>query len=349
MSEQQHVLFSQQGSIGLIHLNRPKSLNALSHQMILDITKQLNIWETDETISAIIITGAGEKAFCAGGDIVELYNNSQKDPKLGQQFLRDEYRLNATIARYKKPYIALMDGITMGGGAGVSSHGSHRIVTERTIFAMPEIFIGFLPDIGSTYILARASGKIGLYLGMTGARINGADVIYAGFADVHIQSEKLDDFRRAIIDGMNIDAAIEKFSSTPKMGKLEKLQAQIDDAFGKDSVVECVARLGEMSKSGDEWAEQTLNALNQGCPLSIMATFEIINGASERTLEQCLAIEYRFAYKAMLGTEFFEGVRAAVIDKDKSPKWQPATLKQVTSEMIQNSLAPIGKDEWVII
>ena len=347
MSEQAQVIFSQQGAIGFIRLNRPKNLNALSHKMILEMTIMLRKWEKDKTISAVIIEGAGEKAFCAGGDIVELYNNSKQDPKRGQQFLRDEYQLNATIGHYKKPYIAIMDGITMGGGVGVSSHGTVRIVSERTIFAMPEVIIGFLPDVGSTYLLSRALGKIGLYLGMIGARIGAADVIYAGFADNYIHSDRLEDFCKALVSGMEKNKAIEKFSSKPEAGKLEQLQNNIDDAFGKNSVLECKARLSEMSDRGNDWATTTLTALSQACPVSVMATFEIINNAKDLSLNQCLQAEYRFAHKALLGNEFYEGIRAAVIDKDKSPKWQPASLEQVAPEMVQQALAPIGKDEWI--
>jgi len=346
INEQDQVLFWQQGAIGSIRLNRPKALNALTHEMIFDIQKALINWAKDSSIEAVIIDGAGEKAFCAGGDIVKLYNNSPADAKQGQQYWYDEYQLNALIANYAKPYIAIMNGITMGGGVGISAHGSHRLVTEETMLAMPEVGIGFLPDVGGTYLLARSPGKVGLYLGISGARMDAADAIYAGFADSYISSDRLEDFTNEMINGASSKAAIEKFSSKPDEGTLKNLQDKIDLAFGKNSVLEIVSELEKMSENGDEWAMKTLNAIRRSCPLSVAAAFAAINNARNLSLIECLQAEYRFAHKALLGTEFYEGVRAAVIDKDRSPKWQPATLEQVTPEMVHDILAPIGENEW---
>lgn len=346
MSEDVQVLFRQEGTIGFIRLNRPKALNALSHGMILEMETALIDWADDKNVSAIVIEGSGEKAFCAGGDIVQLYHGSLADPETGRQYWCDEYRLNGLIGDYQKPYIALMDGIVMGGGVGVSSHGSHRIVTERTMLAMPETAIGFLPDVGGTYLLSRSPGKTGLYLGLTGARMNGADAVYAGFADALVRSDALADFSAALTGGMGIEDALKKTSSPPDIGTLAHLQDRIDDAFGKASVLEIIAQLEEMSNAGDEWTKNTLGILRKNCPLSVMATFEAINAASGKSLEECLTAEFRFAHRAVAGTEFFEGVRAAVIDRDKNPKWRPATLEDVTPDMVKETLAPLGNNEW---
>jgi len=346
MSAKDEVIIWRDGPVGRIHLNRPKALNALSHDMILTMQAALIKWQDDNEVSAVVVDAEGERAFCAGGDVVNLYHTGRADPEPGRQYWRDEYRLNELIGRYKKPYIALMDGIVMGGGVGISAHGSCRIVTEKTLLAMPEVAIGFLPDVGGTYLLARAPGKTGLYLGMSGKRIKAADAIYAGFADVFVASDRLAELVAALVNGMPAGAALNKFKGDPDPGTLKQMRASIDDAFSRDTALECVARLGEMSEGGDQWARTTLEAIRASCPLSVAATFAAIRSANERSLEQCLAAEYRFSYKALLGSEFYEGVRAAVVDKDRAPKWHPATLEQVTPEMTAAALAPIGDKEW---
>ncbi|VAW17677.1 3-hydroxyisobutyryl-CoA hydrolase [hydrothermal vent metagenome] len=346
MSNQDEVIIWQEAAIGRIRLNRPRALNALSHQMILDIKDALIKWENDNNISAVVIDATGERAFCAGGDVVNLYHTGRADPEPGRQYWRDEYRLNALIGRYKKPYIALMDAIVMGGGVGISAHGSCRIVTEKTLLAMPEVGIGFLPDVGGTYLLARAPGKTGLYLGMTGMRIKAADAIYAGFADVFVPGDKLNELVAMLEEGVSIEKAIGKFKTNPDPAPLKQLQERIEDAFGRDTALGCLIRLEEMSKAGDQWAQTTLDAIRASCPMSVAATFGAIKNAEGRSLEQCLAAEYRFSHKALLGSEFYEGVRAAVVDKDRSPKWSPATLEEITPEMVAAALAPIGDREW---
>jgi len=340
------VIIWREGPIGRLRLNRPRALNALSHDMIIDIENALIKWRDDDAISAVVIDGEGERAFCAGGDIVTLYHTGRADPEPGRQYWRDEYRLNALIGRYKKPYIALMDGIVMGGGVGISAHGSHRIVTEKTMLAMPEVAIGFLPDVGGTYLLSRAPGKSGLYLGLSGARIKADDAIYAGFADAFIASNRLAELVAALVNGLPANAALDKFKTEPVGGVLKQLQERIDDAFGRGTALGCVMRLEEMLEGGDQWAKTTLDAIRASCPLSLAATFAAIRSAGGKELETCLAVEYRFSHKALLGSEFYEGVRAAVIDKDRAPKWRPATLEEITPEMAAAALAPIGDREW---
>ncbi len=348
MSETLPLLVWQDGPIGRVRLNRPRALNALTRDMAQTLSDTLLSWRDDDSISAIVIDAAGGKAFCAGGDILDLYTVGKSgDPEPGRAFWREEYRLNALIASYPKPYVAVMDGITMGGGVGISAHGSHRIVTERTMLAMPETGIGFLPDVGGTYLLSRAPGKIGLYLGMTGTRMGPADAIYAGFADHFIASDRLPEFIATLADGTPLAEALQTYSSPPPEGKLAGLQDKVDIAFGQTTAVDCAKKLAEMAAAGDNWAEKTHSALRRNAPLSVAAAFEAINMAKQmNTIEDCLALEYRFAHRALIGQDFYEGVRAAVIDKDKNPKWDPSTLETVSPESVAAMLSSLGADEW---
>jgi enoyl-CoA hydratase len=347
MTGTDEVIVWREGPLGRLRLNRPEALNALTHAMALEIEKALKAWAVDQSVEAIVIDAAGDRAFCAGGDIQDLYLTGQKDPGPGRQFWRDEYRLNALIASYPKPYIALMNGITMGGGVGVSAHGSHRIVTEKTMLAMPEVTIGFIPDVGGTYLLSRAPGQTGLYLGLSGARMNAADTIFAGFADTYVPSEMLPKLIEALAGGTAPDEAIGQFSETAPDGALAVLQDKITDMFAGPDILSCVKRLEKLSESGDEWAGITLSMIRRNSPLSVATTFAALHKARElATLEECLSLEYNFAHRALMGHEFLEGIRAMVIDKDRKPIWQPATLEEVTPEMVQRVLAPLGENTW---
>lgn len=347
MTQDNDLIISTDGSIGLFHLNRPKALNALTAPMAYKMKAQLEAWALDDSISAVMIDAEGSRAFCAGGDIRDLYENGKSTPQLGQEFWREEYKLNALIHNYPKPYISLMDGIVMGGGVGISSHGSHRIVTENTMVAMPETGIGFLPDVGGTYILSRSPGLTGLYLGMTGARMNAADAVYAGFADYSIPSDQLNNLKSQIISGVNIDIAISQFAAEPPAGALIDLQTLISKGFGGASVLDCTMRLEAMANTNDEWAIKTLKLLRRHSPLAVSAAFTAISNASTfDTIEQCLSVEYRFAHRALLGTDFYEGVRAAIIDRDYTPLWQPASLEDVRPHMLEELFSPLGVEEW---
>lgn len=343
------LLVWQDGPLGRIGLNRPKALNALTFEMTRGIGEALQGWRDEPSVTAILIEGAGERAFCAGGDILHLYNIGRDTPHAGIDFWRDEYRINAMIAHYPKPYIALMDGITMGGGVGVSAHGSHRIVTERSSIAMPEVSIGFLPDVGGTHILSRAPGQTGLYLGMTGARMNAADAIYAGFADACIASGQLDALIAGLKHGDTPDDVLKQFARTPQDGMLQPAQAVISRAFDQPTALDCVRQLQKMAGSGDDWAQKTLAALRRNAPLSVAAAFEAIHRAARLdTLEQCLELEFRFAARTLYSHDFYEGVRAAVVDKDRNPQWRPALLEDVTADMVSAVLAPLGDRQWTV-
>lgn len=343
------LLVWQDGPLGRLKLNRPKALNALTFEMALAIRDALEDWSDNDSISAVVIEGEGDRAFCAGGDIAHLYHIGRKTPEVGVNFWRDEYRLNAMIASYPKPYIAFMDGITMGGGVGVSAHASHRVVTERSMIAMPEVSIGFLPDVGGTYILSRAPGVSGLYLGMTGARMNAADAIFAGFADTFVPSQDIAMLLDRLKSGENVDDCIKTFSRPAIDGQLHPQQKLISEAFDQSSAMGCAKRLEDMSENGDEWAATTLKSLRRSSPLSVASTFYAVRTAAALiTLEECIALEYRFASRTLYGTDFYEGVRAVIIDKDKNPMWQPSKLEDVTDEMVASAFASLGDNEWTL-
>lgn len=356
MSDRQHsssftdVLIQEERGIGQIILNRPRALNALSLEMVKVIKKALYNWQDDPSIKMVMIEGEGDKAFCAGGDIRNLYETGRKQPELGRSFWREEYQLNAFIDNYKKPFIALMDGITMGGGVGLSSHGSHRIVTERTTFALPETAIGFLPDCGTSFLLSKAPGKIGLYLGCTGTRIKAADVIFAGFADYYIESKNLEKFRRLLKEGNDLDKTIEACAGVIPHSFLAEKQEKISQGFGASSLNECIHEIFRMVEGNDEWAKDVLKKLKKCSPLSLCATFYALEQAKHfKALEQSLTLEYRFAHRSLEGNDFYEGVRAMIIDKDNAPIWSPEKVEETTPELAEALFKSLGEDEWHIV
>jgi enoyl-CoA hydratase len=332
-----------EGRAGRITLTRPEALNALTYDMSLAIEAAIDQWRDDDAVELVVIDGEGEKAFCAGGDIQKLYaTGTAGDYAYGQTFWHDEYRLNAKIANYPKPYVSLMDGIVMGGGVGVSAHGSHRVVTDRAMVAMPEVSIGFLPDVGGTYILSRAPGHVGEYLGMTANRMNAADAIYAGFADAYVPADHMDSLIAALCGGGI--ATLDQFTSAPPAGKLAAQQADIDAVFSLGDISEIIAAL---EASGSDWAQQTVKALRRNAPLSVVCALNAVRAArGYETIEDCLALEYRFVYRSMEQADFLEGIRAAIIDKDRNPQWRVATLEEVTAAQADALLASLGDAEW---
>jgi len=347
MTDATEVKVWTDGPLGRLRLNRPDALNALTHGMCLEIEKALLDWRDDKSVTAILVDAEGDRAFCAGGDIQYLYETGLNDPEPGRAFWRDEYRLNAMISNYPKPYIALMNGITMGGGVGISAHGSHRIVSDKTMVAMPETSIGFLPDVGGTWLLSRAPGETGIYLGLTGARMNAADAIFTGFADAYVPADKLPDFISDLAGGTPADDALSRHAAPAPDGALEGLQDRIADAFGHADVKSCIARLDEMSATGDEWAAKTLSMVARNAPLALACTFEAVHRARKLgSLEDCLSLEFDFAYRAIAGHDFLEGIRAMVVDKDRNPDWRPATLDEVTPQMVDAMFASLGDEQW---
>lgn len=328
------------GRAGRITLTRPQALNALTYQMCLEIDAALLAWRDDPAVALVVIDAEGDRAFCAGGDIQEMYDSgSAGDLDYGRQFWRDEYRLNARISEYPKPYVALMQGFTMGGGVGVSCHGSHRIVGETSQIAMPECGIGLVPDVGGSYLLACAPGRLGDYLGLSSDRMGPEDAIYAGFADTYVPQSMWPELIAALEDSGDI-AVITKYAATPPKGHLTGHQAEIDAAFAGATLSEVVASL---QASPSPFAATALKAVARNSPLSMAVTIEILRQLRlEPTIRNALHLEYRYTYNAMEKGDFLEGIRAAIIDKDRAPKWKHR-LDGVSAADVAAILTPLGE------
>jgi enoyl-CoA hydratase len=345
------LIARREGSAGIIRLNRPKAINAVTLEMLHQIGKALDEFEADPSVGLILLEGAGERGLCAGGDIRALWESANERSNLGKVLWRVEYLLNARIAKFPKPYVAFMDGIVMGGGVGLSAHGAHRVVTERTRLSMPEVGLGFFPDVGGTWLLSHAPGEVGTYFGLTGQPMNGPDAIYAGFADVSVSSRKLAELRETLVNlGAGVDlarvkAAIGGFATGEAAGPVAAIRPRIDTWFAHgrmDDIVEALR--GDAS----ELARSTLKTLNEKSPRGLMVTLKLLRLArASATLEECLAREYRAALAVFASDDFREGIRAAVIDKDRNPKWSPPRIEEVTPELIAPYFANIGSDELV--
>ena len=348
MTNEAEVLFEQRGCLGIITLNRPRGLNSLSTNMCQLMDAALIKWAKDDAVRAVIIQGAGEKAFCAGGDVKTLAENSPEDHHLATEFFATEYVMNSRIYHFPKPYIALLDGITMGGGVGVSVHGSHRIVTEKCLFAMPESAIGLIPDVGGSYFMPRLPGKLGLYLGLTGARLRGADILYAGIGTSYMSSDKIEAFVTAlstadIADASDVDRVISEFAEDPGEAALDEFRDLIDAAFGEDSIEGILDHLDAIDH---EWAGKTLSKLKKMSPISMKVILEQITRGVELDFNDAMKMEYRIvSHIVSYQSDFYEGVRAVLIDKDQNPTWNPATVDDVTDAMVAAHFEDLGDKE----
>ncbi|XP_003400984.2 3-hydroxyisobutyryl-CoA hydrolase, mitochondrial isoform X1 [Bombus terrestris] len=341
------VLFEDVGDKGVIILNRPKALNALNLSMVEKIYPVLKKWESSKRL--VIIEGAGEKAFCAGGDVKSVVNTLRETGNniLVKTFFRKEYTLNYLIGRYKIPYVATIDGITMGGGAGLSVHGKYRIATEKTLFAMPETAIGLFPDVGGTFFLPRLKGKLGLYLGLTGDRLKGIDVVLAGIATHFIPSEKLPYLKQDLLttEQSDVKEVLNKYQCIKfnQEFRLAPYMNKIDTYFSASSVEEIIQRLKE---DNSEWAKNTLQMLLKASPTSLKVTMRAIQKGSTLNLSDCLKMEYRLACTALNRTsDFCEGVRALLIDKDQKPMWNPNSLREVTDAYVNQKFTKLLEEK----
>ncbi len=330
------------GRAGRITLTRPKALNALSYDMCLAIEAAVDDWRDDPDVAVIVLDAEGEKAFCAGGDVAQLYQTGKEgDYDFARRFWADEYRLNMKLHSYPKPVISFMQGFTMGGGVGIGCHGSHRVVGESSKVAMPECGIGLVPDVGGTLLLAQAPGRMGEYLGTTGARMGPADVLHAGFADYFIPEAQWP----ALISQLEENGdpfILDKAASPPPPGKLAEIQTEVDRLFAGETLSEVTATL---SKDESDFAAETLKTLRRGSPLSIACTIEMLGNLRGPGIGMIPALqqEYRFTWRAMENGDFIEGVRAAIIDKDRAPQWQHQG--DVPQGDVAAMLAPLGDNE----
>ncbi|WP_375457116.1 enoyl-CoA hydratase/isomerase family protein [uncultured Methylobacterium sp.] len=336
------VIVERVGSLGRLRLDRPKALNALTHAMVGAIDAGLDRFLADPGVAAILLTGEGERGLCAGGDLRALYETD--GTAFAEAFWRDEYRLNARIAACEKPFVAVMDGITMGGGVGVSGHARHRVVTERSRVAMPETGLGFLPDVGGTWLLARAPGETGIYLGLTGEPMGAADAILCGFADAMVPAGALPRLIEALAalppdaGHAAVRAAIGALAQDPGPAPLAASRAVIDRCFAFGAVADILAAL---DADGSDFAARTRATLLEKSPSSLVITLRLLRlGRTAKTLEACLEREFHASLALLAEGEFREGIRAAVIDKDKAPRWSPATLSAVDPERIAGWLTP---------
>jgi enoyl-CoA hydratase len=341
------LIVRREGAAGRITVNRPKALNSLTLDMVHSFTRALDGWKNDDAVCVIVIDGAGTRGLCAGGDIRALLESGSRNDGMAETFWRDEYKLNAAIGSYPKPVIAFMDGIVMGGGVGISAHASCRIVTEKTMLAMPEVGIGLLPDVGGTWLLSHAPGELGTYLALTGSRIGGADAILAGLADYFVQSERLPELAKALAETGDVEAVVKSFASDPGPAPLAEKAAAINVMFGHDTVEQI---LETARTSGDDWAVKTAAEVEAKSPTSVKVTLAALRGARALdSLEDCLTVEFRIISRMFHAPDFREGVRAAVIDKDQSPRWQPASLSEVSEAAVSAHFAPLGPRELGLI
>ncbi|MCH9702567.1 MAG: enoyl-CoA hydratase/isomerase family protein [Actinomycetia bacterium] len=340
MDENEDVLVSVDGpadaGVGLLTLNRPHAINSLTHPMVRRISAALRDWEHDDTVRAVLISGAGDRGLCAGGDVVAIYHSAKAGGADARQFWAEEYLLNAYIGRYPKPYVAVMDGITMGGGVGISAHGSVRVVTETTKMAMPEVGIGFVPDVGGTYILSRTPGLLGIHVALTGAPFTGADAIAMGFADHYVPQERLGAFTDAILAD-DIGAAVAAYAEEPPLSPLLAEREWIDDCYAGQTASDIVAALrvhdAGPGRTGGTAAGKAADLIASRSPVSVSVTLEAVRrAASLPTLEDVLRQEFRTSCGALHSHDLVEGIRAQLIDKDRNPQWSPASLSAVTAE-----------------
>ena len=343
------LIARREGAVGVIRLNRPKAINAVTLEMFRDVDRALDAFEADPAVAVILLEGAGERGLCAGGDIRALWESSKVKGDLGKILWREEYILNARIKKFPKPYVSFMDGIVMGGGVGLSAHSSHRVATDKTKLAMPEVGLGFFPDVGGTWLLSHSPGEIGTYFGLTGQTMNGPDAIHAGFADAVVPSGKLADLREALtkvragITSAEVKALIAGFATGETAGPVAAMQDKIDVWFAYDRMEDIFAAL---QRDGSELALSTLKTLSEKSPRGMVVTLKLLRLArTSRSLEECLVREYRAALEVFASDDFREGVRAAVIDKDRNPKWSPPRIEDVTPEMVVPYFAEIGADE----
>jgi enoyl-CoA hydratase len=347
-SSARDILFDRRGTAGIVTLNRPEALNALTHAMVRALAEKLAQWQDDPAVGRVIITGAGDRAFCAGGDLralYELHRAGRDDEAL--TFWRDEYRLNALIKRYRKPYIALVDGVMMGGGVGVAVHGSHRVAGDRFRFAMPEVGIGFFPDVGATWFLPRMPGEAGTWCALTGGQLDADDATGLGIATHRLRSARLRDLLEGLCGASPVDALLTTFAEQGRDGPVSARRGVIDHVFAPERVEDIVAALdraaGEQGEDA-ELARSAAAAIRTKSPLSLKLARAQIRLGKGLDFEDCLRTEFRIVSRVVTGHDFYEGIRAVIIDKDHQPRWQPPSLEAVSEAEVARHFAPVAAE-----
>jgi enoyl-CoA hydratase len=350
VTENEDILVNVRNGVGIVTLNRPKAINSLTEAMVAGIAAALDAWENDETVHTVLLTGAGDRGLCAGGDVVALYHSAKAGGADARRFWCKEYLLNAHIGGYAKPYVALMDGIVMGGGVGVAAHGRIRVVTDSTKMAMPEVGIGFIPDVGGTYLLSRAPGALGLHAALTGAPFSGADAIAMGLADHYVPHDALAEFTETIVND-GVDSALAAYAVEPPVSPLLAQRDWIDTCYAGDTVADILAALRghdagtAADHTGGTTAGDAATLIATRSPVSLSVTLEAVRRAAAlETLEEVLQQEYRTSCAAVRSHDFVEGIRAHLVDKDRNPQWSPASIAAVTQADIDAYFVPADPD-----
>ena len=352
MSDSEEIVLERVGGLGIVTLNRPQALNTLSLAMYRRFDPALIAWASDPQIQAVVVRGAGDRAFCAGGDVVAIYearqSNGPSDYKA--DFFREEYALIRRVHCFPKPYVALIDGVTMGGGVGVSVNGRFRVATERTLIAMPEVHIGLFPDVGASRFLNLCPGRIGLYLALTGKRLGPADALFCGFATHFVPHERIGALTDALAalhwqadeEDAQIEAEFARFRAAAGPPSLFALRSAIDRCFSAGSVAGIMAAL---SREAGDWAREALEAMRRASPLSLVITHHQLELGRGMSVAEALTLEYRLTQHCMAGHDFYEGIRALLVEKDRKPHWQPATLDAVSAAEVAGYFTTLGERE----
>ncbi|PHS20989.1 MAG: enoyl-CoA hydratase [Robiginitomaculum sp.] len=346
MTDTAPVIVRTEGHIGRLTLNRPKALNALDLPMIRIMTRALLEWREDAAIAGVVVDAVGEKAFCAGGDILALTGARKNDASTPRDFYAEEYRLNTLIKEYPKPYVAMIDGIVMGGGVGISVHGTRRICGDRTLFAMPETGIGFYPDVGGSYFLPRLEGRLGTWLALTGARLKAADAFAFGIATDYAPSDQHGEILARLVEDTRISEEvveiIDSLTGVPGPGTVLQYRAQIDKAFGADTVKGILNRLQD---DGSDWAQKQIKTLNAKSPTALKVTLRQMHEGENMDFRTCMGMELGLSLKFVAGHDFTEGVRALLVDRDNAPQWQPDRLTGVSDDMVAGYFVPLDETD----
>jgi enoyl-CoA hydratase len=345
MSHKSEVLFDRRGAAGIVTLNRPSALNALTHNMVRLLAAKLDAWKNDSVVTRIVVRANGERAFCAGGDLREVAVKGREKEAL--VFFRNEYLLNTSIKHYPKPYISLIDGIVMGGGVGISAHGSHRVAGDKFIFAMPEVGIGFFPDVGATWMLPRLKGEVGTFCALTGERLKASDGVEAGAATHRVSSVRLPELMEALCGNVSVDAVLAAFTESVANGKVMARRTAIDRLFAGATIEDILGALDHEAKSDSaeaEWAGTHAATIRNKSPTSLRIALEQMRRGKKWSFEECMKAEFRIVSRVLYKNDFYEGVRAVIVDKDNKPRWNPATLAEVSVEAIEKYFAPLREE-----
>jgi enoyl-CoA hydratase len=348
MNAEPDILFDRRGAAGLVTLNRPQALNAVNHAMVRALADKLDQWAHDNSVTRVVVAATGGRAFSAGGDLRSLYDLGRSGRyEEALAYFRDEYALNARIRHYRKPYVALIDGIVMGGGVGVSVHGSHRVAGDRFAFAMPEVGIGFFPDIGGTWILPRLPGEIGAYCALTAERLNAADGAAAGVATHRVASERFPELLEALCGAVSVDALLGAFAQPSEEGPVMAQRPAIDRLFRGDRVEDILTALDAEAGTGGNFAAfaaKTAASMRTKSPLSLKLALRQVRLGAALDFDACMRTEFRIVSRVIRGHDVYEGIRAVIVDKDQAPQWRPPTLAAVSDAEVERHFAPVERE-----